>query len=95
MLIFYSFWEMPGLISADNYSIKKRKNFWKLYLLHYSVSMEIMKKRPYTILTYKEKIWNGGIIYYEEAYPSLLFAKDGEVYELNEKQTIVALFRAR
>lgn len=38
------------------------------------------EKRPVTISTYKEKEWNGGTVWYEEAYPNLLFAKDGEIY---------------
>ena len=29
------------------------------------------------------------MVYYEEEYPDLLFAKDGEVFDLNGKQTIV------
>ena len=47
------------------------------------------EQRPYTIETYKEKIWHGGTVYFEEAYPSLLFAKDGEIFDLNGLQTIV------
>ena len=47
------------------------------------------EQRPYTIGSYKEMLWCGGIVYYEEKYPSLLFAKDGEIYELGGKQTIV------
>ncbi len=47
------------------------------------------EKRPYTIDSYKEKQWKGGTVYYEDKYPSILFAKDGEVFNLNEKQTIV------
>lgn len=38
--------------------------------------------RPGIIATYKQKLWNGGMVYYEERFPSLLFAKDGEVYDL-------------
>lgn len=38
--------------------------------------------RPTTIPTYKEKEWNGGTVWYEEAYPKLLFAKDGEIYTI-------------
>lgn len=45
--------------------------------------------RPYTIGTYKEKLWHGGTVYYEEKYPDILFAKDGEIFELAGKQTIV------
>ena len=37
--------------------------------------------RPETIPTYLEKEWYGGIVYYENAFPNILFAKDGEVYD--------------
>ena len=47
------------------------------------------ERRPATIATYVEKEWHGGNVYVEERYPSILFAKDGEVYELNGKRTIV------
>lgn len=33
--------------------------------------------------------FSGGVVYQEEAYPSLLFAKDGEVFDLDGKQAIV------
>lgn len=45
--------------------------------------------RPETIPTYKTKVWNGGIVYYEEDYPYLLFAQDAEVYNLASRKTIV------
>ena len=45
--------------------------------------------RPGTIPSYKTKLWHGGSVYYEDAYPSLLFAKDGEVFGLDGLQTIV------
>ena len=47
------------------------------------------EQRPFTIESYKEQVWNGGIVYYEEEFPSILFAKDGEVYNLNGLKTIV------
>ena len=47
------------------------------------------EKRPQTISTYKEKLWNGGIVYEEAPYPNLKFAKDGEVYDLDGFKTIV------
>lgn len=46
------------------------------------------EERPCNIASYKEKIWNGGTVYYEEDYPSLLFAMDGEVYDMNGKKAI-------
>lgn len=45
--------------------------------------------RPEGIASYKTKVWNGGTVFYEEEYPYLLFAKDGEVYDLAGKQTLV------
>ncbi len=47
------------------------------------------EKRPQTISTYKEKQFKGGTVYYEEAYPNLLFAKDGEIYNFNNKKVLV------
>ena len=38
--------------------------------------------RPENISTYEEKHWRGGIVYWEPAFPNLLFAKDGELFEL-------------
>lgn len=47
------------------------------------------EQRPYTIESYKEKLWHGGTVFYEKEYPDLLFAKDGEVFDLCGKQTVV------
>lgn len=38
--------------------------------------------RPSTIATYKLKEWNDGQVWYEDEYPNLLFAKDGEIYTM-------------
>lgn len=45
--------------------------------------------RPSTIDTYKEKEWHGGVVYFEEEFPNILFAKDGEVYDFDGKKAIV------
>lgn len=39
--------------------------------------------RPATLPSYLQKDWNGGLVWYEEAYPNLLFAKDGEIFTLD------------
>lgn len=44
--------------------------------------------RPYELETYVEKQWNGGVVYVEEKYPNILFAKDGEIYELGTKKGV-------
>ncbi len=45
--------------------------------------------RPETITTYKEVQWNGGVVYREDKYPNLLFAKDGELYDFDGLKTLV------
>jgi 3-oxoacid CoA-transferase subunit A len=44
---------------------------------------------PKNINTYKLREWNGGLVYYEEKYPNILFAKDGEIYNINGLKTLV------
>ena len=41
------------------------------------------EQRPESIVTYEETRWRGGVAYREPEFPNLLFAKDGEIYELN------------
>lgn len=45
--------------------------------------------RPYNFTSYKTKKWHGGIVYYEEEFPNIIFAKDGEVYDLDGKKAMV------
>lgn len=33
-------------------------------------------------IEYKLQEWNGGKVWVEEAYPNILFAKDGEIYDI-------------
>lgn len=47
------------------------------------------EERPFNISTYITKKWNGGIVYYEEKFPNILFAKDGEIYNINGKSILV------
>lgn len=41
------------------------------------------EERPENIKSYQEMCWHGGTVYAEEKYPSLKFAKDGEIYDFN------------
>lgn len=45
--------------------------------------------RPANIKSYKKKIWNGGSVWYEEEYPNLLFAEDGEIFDLEGRKHLV------
>lgn len=38
---------------------------------------------------YREANWHGGTVFVEDAFPNLLFAKDGEVYDFDGFSTIV------
>lgn len=44
---------------------------------------------PDQIPSYKTKIWNGAPVYYEEDFPNLLFAKDGEIYTIAGRKVFV------
>ena len=46
------------------------------------------EERPFMIDSYIEKEWRGGVVYYEEEFPNLLFAKDGEIYDLDGRKAI-------
>ncbi len=45
--------------------------------------------RPCNIPTYKTKEWNGGTVWYEEEYPRLIFAKDGDIYNIEGLKHLV------
>ena len=45
--------------------------------------------RPQTIPTYHEVEWNGGTVYVEDEYQHILFAKDGELYDIGGQRTFV------
>ena len=45
--------------------------------------------RPWNIPTYKTKEWNGGTVWYEEKYPNILFAKDGEIFDIEGTKHLV------
>lgn len=46
------------------------------------------EERPHNFPNYKIKEWHGGKVYYEEEFPNLIFAKDGEIYNIDGKKCI-------
>ena len=60
---------------------------------HYPITLFCIhgnhEERPENIKTYKTKKFHDGIVYYEEDYPNILFAKDGEVYNFNNHKVLV------
>jgi len=45
--------------------------------------------RPADVPGYKTKQFHGGTVWYEDKYPNLLFAKDGEIYRFGEYDCVV------
>lgn len=46
------------------------------------------EERPDEIDTYEEVEWHGAVAYAEPDFPSLVFAKDGEIYDLDGRSAI-------
>ena len=67
---------------------KLKKKLSKLPITIFSIQGN-HDMRPHHIPSYITKEWNGGLVYYEPAYPNLLFAIDGEVYDLWGQKTLV------
>lgn len=67
---------------GDYRDILKKDPLSKLPITIFSIHGN-HEMRPENISTYKEILWRGGIVYQEEQYPNLLFAKDGEFYDFD------------
>ena len=76
-----------------NYYANEQDIYLKNSLLQYPMTFFCIhgnhEERPENIEGYKTKIFHGGLVYYEEEYPHILFAKDGEVYQFNEQSVLV------
>ena len=75
-----------------NYLCDYRDNVLKCELTRLPITLLCVhgnhEERPF-LLGYEEMEWHDGIVYYEEMYPNLLFAKDGEIYDFDGKKAIV------
>jgi len=47
------------------------------------------ERRPETVGGYNMKEWCGGMVWYEDAFPNLLFARDGEIFDLEGTKHLV------
>ncbi len=76
-----------------NYCLNEEDNRFKEYLKKYNVKMFCIRgnheERPENISTYKEINMFGGKAFIEEDYPCLIFAKDGEEYNIGGKSVLV------
>jgi 3-oxoacid CoA-transferase subunit A len=78
--------------SGINYDLDVRAELLKKALDDIPITLLCIhgnhEQRPYAISTYQTKEWHGGIVYVEKEHPSILFAKDGEIYDFNGKKAI-------
>lgn len=71
------------LLNDNDFNLKKGLSTLPITLFCIHGNHEI---RPSNISSYKTKSFNGGIVYYEEEFPNILFAKDGEIYNFNRNK---------
>ncbi|MDD6539456.1 MAG: serine/threonine protein phosphatase [Firmicutes bacterium] len=74
--------------NGGQYDYYKKKNVSALPIKFFFIH-GCHEIRPETLENYKEIEWNGGTAYIEEEFPDYIFAKDGEVYNLNGHKTLV------
>ena len=78
-----------GLNYYLNNKDKKLKDFVKLYKLKLFCIQGNHEERPENISSYKEVDMFGGKVFIEEEYPEYIFAKNGEVYNIDGKSVLV------
>ena len=75
-----------------NYYLDDRDNEVKEELSQLPITLLCIhgnhEERPELINSYTEKMWKGGLVYFEEDYPNILFAKDGEIYDFDGRKAI-------
>ena len=76
-----------------NYFANKRDDILKSYLKEFPITFFSIhgnhEERPENIIGYKINKFYNLKIFFQEEYPNLLFAKDGEIYNFNDYKTLV------
>lgn len=76
-----------------NYLLDMHDKILKCVLNSYNIKLFCIQgnheERPENISTYKEVDMFGGKVFIEEEFPNIIFAKNGEVYTLGNKQVLV------
>lgn len=73
-------------LNHKDYELKKQLSDMNITLFCVHGNHEA---RPWETGTYEEVEWNGGLVYVEEEFSNILFAKDGEIYNFNGRKVIV------
>ena len=76
-----------------NYFLNENDIKLKDYLNRFKIKFFCIRgnheERPENIKTYKEVEMFGGKVFIEDNYPNLIFAKDGEIYNIDGKRVLV------
>ena len=76
-----------------NYYLDERDKILKEQLNSYNIKLFCVQgnheERAENISTYKEIDMFGGKVFIEEEYPNLIFAKNGELYDIDNKKVLV------
>lgn len=76
-----------------NYCLNEEDNKFKKYLNDMNIKLFCIQgnheERPENISNYKEVDMFGGKVFIEDEYPNLIFAKNGELYTIDEKSVLV------
>lgn len=76
-----------------NYCLNEEDNNLKKYLNEMNIKLFCIQgnheERAENISTYKEVDMFGGKVFVEEEYPNLIFAKNGELYNIDGKKVLV------
>lgn len=79
--------------ASINYYLDIFDNILKDFLSCYNIKLFCIQgnheERPENIPTYKEVEMFGGKVFIESAYPNLIFAKNGELYNIDNKKVLV------
>ena len=75
-----------------NYWLDDRDKFLKEQLAQLPITLLCIhgnhEQRPEKLPGYVSQPWNGGTVWVQDAYPNLLFAEDGAIYNLEGRQAI-------
>ena len=79
--------------ASINYFLDESDIELKDYLNSFNIKLFCIRgnheERPENISTYKEVEMFGGKVYIEEEFPNLIFAKDGEIYNIDGNKVLV------
>jgi 3-oxoacid CoA-transferase subunit A len=76
-----------------NYYLNKRDDRMKEAMSKYIEATILCihgnhEERPSNIAGYQVKVWNEGLVYFQDEYPNILFAVDGSIFNLGGKKCI-------